>query len=158
MTLPDITRYLICNSCGKVEKCGTLRILERLREQQMWLDGAEPERALILSQLDQAAESLGCGSCGKSGVAIELEDPMDDVDWGNEKKPARKCEACSAEIPAERIEIFPNTTMCTKCQSGEELGESRADEEFEYCPRCGNIMQLKQGPRGYRMSCPSCRR
>ena len=118
---------------------------------------AEPDLELMEALMDTASESFACRACGHVGLIVTDRDPLDDEDWGNAKEPSRKCELCSAVIPSERIEIFPDTKLCVACQGSDERGET-TQVEVEYCPRCGDIMQLKQVARGYRMSCPSCRR
>ena len=159
MNFPTIKRYLVCPKCGKAEYCGPLRVIERLREHGMLRRNVDPDQNLVVTLLDQAADSLDCTSCGHVGVTISEDDPMDELDWGNEKKPSKKCESCSQPIPGERLEIFPDTKLCTTCQSGEERGESTAQDEVEFCPKCGDILELKQSPtRGYRMVCRGCRR
>ena len=156
MTLPDIQIFLICKSCDKVERCNTLRILERLREQHMLRRNVAPDEDLIRALLAQAVDSMACVSCGQFGLSLSDSDPMDELDWGNEKKPSKKCEGCRQPIPAERLEIFPDTVLCMECQSGIERGEPLGDE-VEYCERCGDIMVLKQSTsRGYRMVCRAC--
>jgi predicted RNA-binding Zn-ribbon protein involved in translation (DUF1610 family) len=54
--------------------------------------------------------------------------------------------------------VFPNADLCVACQAKSDRGE--ASDAPEYCPRCGNLMTLRQVRRGltrYVMACPSCR-
>ncbi len=89
-----------------------------------------------------------------NNAAARLE--ADDEAWGM----ARKCELCSGVIPAERIEIFPDTRLCVACQQRDERGEIAG--AAEYCARCGSIMTLRQsrgtGITRYEMVCPVCAR
>jgi len=58
------------------------------------------------------------------------------------------------------LEVFPHTRTCVTCQSREDLGKSTGPAE--YCPRCGNLMVVRQtrgaGLTRYVSTCPSCRR
>jgi hypothetical protein len=78
----------------------------------------------------------------------------DEDAWGD----VRSCERCGATIPAERLEVFPDTRLCVACQQRRDGG---ADEgEPEYCPRCGSIMRLqlsrKSGISRCVMRCDAC--
>jgi RNA polymerase-binding transcription factor DksA len=70
------------------------------------------------------------------------------------------CAACGKMIPAERLELFPDTTLCTACQSTVDRGA--APDTEEYCPRCGARMQVRAarsaGVARYALVCPQCRR
>ncbi len=97
------------------------------------------------------AERFKCANC--EHVGLQVTDAHDDDlgDWGE----AIACKGCRKPIPPERLEIFPGTTLCATCQQKDDSG---ANDEPEYCPRCGDIMsvQLKSGTSRYVMSCPGC--
>jgi DNA-directed RNA polymerase subunit M/transcription elongation factor TFIIS len=156
MALPKISLYLQCSSCDRVEYCDVDNLLRKLRSVQMLRRNVEPDEELIRELIAQAADRLPCPKCDSHGVSISDNDPFDDDAWGDPKK----CERCSAKIPPERLEVFPDTKLCMKCQSGEERGES--SDEPDFCPRCGDVLQMKRrtggGLAGYRMVCPSCTR
>jgi hypothetical protein len=40
------------------------------------------------------------------------------------RKKARRCEVCGAVIPAERIEILPDTATCVRCSQAEPYSEA----------------------------------
>ncbi len=49
----------------------------------------------------------------------------------------RLCHACNKPIPVERLEIFPDTTLCRNCQESLESGELGSENSIEpVCPRC----------------------
>jgi hypothetical protein len=50
----------------------------------------------------------------------------------------RPCERCGAEIPAERIEVLPDTRLCVKC-STELGGEFRLSVMPENLAKSGSI-------------------
>jgi predicted RNA-binding Zn-ribbon protein involved in translation (DUF1610 family) len=118
------------------------------RDQQGGLD--------ILLQLASAARlRLLCPVCGSGGLDFE---PEAGDDWDT---PAKACAACGAAIPAERLELFPDSDLCAACQQRVDRGQS-PDQHDDYCPRCGARMTLRprrgSGIAGYEMICPSCRR
>ncbi len=110
----------------------------------------------FLLQLASAARlRLLCPACGSGGLDFEPE-PADD--WGSG---AKACAACGAAIPAERLELFPDSDLCAACQQQVDRGQS-PDQHDDYCPRCGTRMTVRQrrgsGIAGYEMICPACRR
>ena len=150
-----------CQSCRRRSDLSPAELLARLRELGFLRREGEPSPELAI-ELAQSAIADGrwgiCPDCGSNGwgAATPAVDEADDAAlWGD----ARHCQQCGAVIPAERLEIFPNSTHCARCQQqGERPG---AADEVEYCPRCGSIMQLKASASPgatYRMHCPSCRK
>jgi hypothetical protein len=104
------------------------------------------------------APQIACAECRELRLtaAIIADDP---ADWPE----ARRCDDCGELIPPERLEIFPNTRLCMKCQSRDDKGLS--PDAVEYCPTCGSPMALRPsrgaGIHRYVMQCsgnPSCRR
>jgi RNA polymerase-binding transcription factor DksA len=73
---------------------------------------------------------------------------------------ARACQVCRRPIARARLEAFPDATLCVDCQGKAERGENSGPAE--YCPRCGNVMRLKQtrssGVTRYVLACPQCRK
>ena len=112
----------------------------------------KPDEALVVELLATSAERLRCGECGETGLHIS--EARDEFDWPE----AKKCERCKAEIPAERLEIFPDGKLCVKCQSAGDAGVS--SDEPEFCPRCGGLLQMRQaggsGLARYVMKCSDC--
>lgn len=130
----------------------------RLRKLGMMRRDAEPSNDLIKEMVERMCDGFKCATCDNVGLATSDKDPFDDEEWGQ----ARKCERCQATIPAERIEIYPDTRLCTNCKAKVDAGEETDDVEIDYCPKCGDIRQLKarggSGIAGYKMYCPTCRR
>jgi len=157
MPSPTYSAYLQCPACDNAEFADADALLVRLRKLGMMRRDAQPEDALIKEMVERMVDGFKCSTCENVGLTITDKDPFDDEDWGQ----GRKCEKCRAIIPAERIEIFPDTRMCTTCKSKAEAGDDD-DGEIDYCPRCGDVRQLRarggSGIAGYKMYCPSCRK
>lgn len=126
-----------------------------------WLQGVgmmrrakEPDEPVIVELFAQSANRFQCPSCGHTGLAVEeaVDDGSDDA-WGM----ARRCARCRQSIPPERLEIFPNATLCAPCQSSSEAESDPHADTPEYCPRCGSIMTLRavrtSGVQRYRLCC-----
>lgn len=145
---------LSCRSCKWREQLGFAEVLERLRVGGMLRRITEPDREITIELARTTAKSWSCPSCQKVGLTFRIvqDDPGT---WGD----ARVCEACNQVIPPERVELFPNSTLCARCQRAVESGKSPVDE---YCERCGSVLQLKAtksaGISRYTMYCPACRR
>ncbi len=130
---------------GLSEKLARLRSLGKLKRAK----NPDPDlvRELFLASLPQ----LPCEGCGKTALGLHAAIDEDDPElWGE----ARRCESCGEPIPAERLEIFPDAVRCAACQD-----KPAAPGEDDFCPRCGNRMQVALSSRGlsqYRLRCPSC--
>ena len=152
--VPSFRVFLECPHCGKVEYCDALRIIERLREIKMLRRNAEPDQATVAELVRQAADRFACVGCGSLGLRPCDEDPHEAAAWGDPVY----CEVCQAVISSERLEVFPDSRLCTKCQSLDENGQTT--DVPDYCSRCGDILQLKRrtgaGLAGYRSFCPTC--
>jgi len=127
-----------------------LRALGSLRREK------EPAPELVFELFQSAANRLRCSECGHTGMVISpCENECDDEAWGMQ----RPCNSCGKPIPAERVELFPDIRLCVDCQRREESGS--ADEEPDYCPKCGSIMAIvlrrNRGIARYEMKCPECR-
>lgn len=149
---------LVCLGCQQRETLSPEDMLARLRAAGLLKRAGKPEPAMVLELLKSTATTWGCDACGRRGLAVEpTRDEFADEDWGQ----AKACERCRAPIPAERLELFPNTTLCMRCQQSAER-DGGDTGEAEYCPRCGDVMQLKRardaGLSRYVMECPTCRR
>src|SRR4051794_10663159 len=130
---------LRCRHCGRRDEFTLPQLLARLRELGFLRRHAEPSDELTI-ELAQSAIDDGrwgrCDSCGQSGLGLaSSSDEADDPTiWGD----ARHCERCGAIIPAERLEVFPDSKNCPRCQKQMETGPGPSDHE--YCPHCGSIM------------------
>jgi hypothetical protein len=147
---------LFCRSCKARTPFGLIEMDRMLRGLRLPRPDAQPDPDIVVELIKVAQPRLTCPYCGHQGLSLESTAGDSDENWGM----ARTCESCGKAIPAERIEVFPDTKLCMRCQSGEERGQSR--DAPEYCPHCGTPMQLRQSTRPgitrYEMNCPSCRR
>ncbi|NLS97012.1 MAG: hypothetical protein GXX96_33160 [Planctomycetaceae bacterium] len=155
----DRTPYfeITCPECRWSELCGPEGMTRRMiaarrlkRTSDMSLD--------MLAELFQAsAGALVCPECGHTGLTLRPRSDLDDH-WPG----GRSCNVCGKTIPAERLELYPEATLCAVCQGKIDRGERVGD--MDYCPRCGAPMQLRQSRAGgitrYEMACtanPPCR-
>ncbi len=147
---------LVCTHCGERETLRPGQLLDRLRATGVLRRAKDPDPDEILELVRANLGKLTCPACERAGMKLEASATDDDAEaWGDPKP----CEACGALIPAERLELFPNTTLCVACQQANERGEDTGPAE--YCPYCGNVMQLRKARSGitrYVLECPSCRR
>ena len=142
---------LTCPTCAAVESCGYAQMLTRLQEVGVMRRSKDPEPAIVRELFESTAERFACASCQHIGLSVRT-GPVDD--WSDAHE-AVACKDCRQIIPRERLEIFPGTKLCAACQQRDDAG---ANDEPEYCPRCGNIMsvRLKSGTSRYVLSCPQC--
>lgn len=155
MTTPPRIMQLTCDNCSEVSICGPAEVVSRLRSAGMFRREKEPDQILIAELLRHAADRLICAQCGHKGLSVApLEDELSDEAWGA----VRSCGSCGKPIPSERVELFPNVTLCVECQRVEEAGGGAGEEE--YCLKCGAVMTLRRrsgrGITGYEMRCPEC--
>ena len=145
---------IACPDCHWHRLVGTVEKLRLLHQVGMLRREENPDVALIDELFHRSGGKLPCGECGRIGLEIDF--PRDEEeDWGD----GRVCEKCRKTIPAERLEIFPNTKICVTCQQKEESGED--DTTPDFCPKCGEIMTAGTtrggGVTRYRLRCPRCR-
>lgn len=142
---------LTCPSCSKVERCQYAQMLARLQGVGVMRRSKDPEPTLVRELFESTADRFVCSNCGHPGLVVRVAQDDDWADWDD----AVSCRDCRKPIPPERLEIFPGTKLCAACQQKDDSG---ANDEPEYCPRCGDIMsvRLKSGTSRYVMSCPSC--
>ena len=113
------------------------------------------------------AHRLTCDACHQTGLAIIGADdggPLGsrvlagDDDW----QQAVICQICREPIPPERLEVFPNSIRCAKCQDLADRGAEPVPPE--YCPKCGALLEMRVSRGGgitrYKQFCtgnPPCR-
>ena len=113
------------------------------------------DTAYLLALAEKVTGQWKCPSCDSSGMSVAV---AEETTHGSGR--GRPCAACGNLIPAERLELFPEMALCVTCQSAVDRGQPPDTQEF--CPRCGNRMQIRTG-RGagvarYALVCPQCRR
>lgn len=145
-------REFRCPACDHATFKDFAQTVATLRAAGMLRRVEHPDETLVGELLSASANRLRCSECGAAG--LQVSEAHDEFDWPE----AKECERCGAEIPAERLEIFPDTTLCVKCQSAGESGVQSDAPEF--CPRCGGLMQLRpaggSGLARYVMKCSDC--
>ena len=144
-----------CPACSHAEETPQDVLYQRLRGAGLLrrVEADETKDLDFLLQLAGSAKGkLLCPSCGGANYLPELAND-EGAAWGD----VRKCASCGGVISLERLEVFPDTTLCPACQQKSERGTSG---EAEYCPRCGTPMQVRQrrgrGIAAYELACPSC--
>jgi RNA polymerase-binding transcription factor DksA len=154
------TLELACPQCHWTEICGPGAMLGWLRKVKMARRDTEPDPELLAELFRSAVDRFECPACQAKRLIARasqaLAEEEDDEAWGM----ARVCQDCQRPIPRERLEVFPDSLLCVACQSRDDRGEQVG--AAEYCPRCGNVMSLRQttaaGLTRYKMTCPSCRK
>ena len=145
---------LRCPSCDDIQRYGLQDIVALLTSQGKLRKDKDPPWELLEELFRSAAASLSCGECGRTGLGVSREDDLEDEEWGA----PRRCEVCGQPIPAERMEVFPDTRVCVSCKVGDE--HRPVDDEPQYCSHCGAVLQMKlssgSGISRYRMACLEC--
>jgi len=149
-----LLRYdLRCPACSRVDSCDAAQMTARLRGVGRLKRTAKPDEELLAELFSAAAGGFRCLGCSHVGL-VAAPALVENVDWGG----TRLCETCGKPIPAERVELFPNTRVCVACQRASESGQDTSTPE--YCPKCGSIMTLRQSQKGgitrYVLTCPAC--
>lgn len=131
-------------------------MLDWLRRANMVRRDVEPKLDLLGELFRISVAKYTCPKCGAADLEVTPVPEENDEDWGM----ARACEVCGRGIARERLEVFPSTKLCVECQSRADRGELTG--AAEYCPRCGNLMVVRQtrstGITRYVTACPKCRR
>lgn len=157
METPGWQIELACAACGSRETLDAIRIARRLLQAGRLRSNTESSSDELRELALALACKLSCSNCGRIGLDGRfLEDKTEG--W----QEARRCEGCGDPIDAERLEVFPNTTLCTSCQRQDEA--SGAPSTGEYCPACGSPMVVRpstgRGVHRYLLVCsksPPCR-
>jgi ssDNA-binding Zn-finger/Zn-ribbon topoisomerase 1 len=115
---------------------------------------------IVDALIEGALDALRCPACGHVGLRLgtaggEWERLEEDPEsWGE----GRRCQDCGGAIAAERLEVLPETRVCTPCAR---RSETAVDEAEDYCPKCGGTTTLVprrgSGLAGYEVRCNSCR-
>lgn len=151
-----------CRSCGERVEITVAAAEERLRALGFLRRGGEPSHELLRELALEAVASgrlVTCPSCGGNTFADAANDTPSGDAGDSELWPGdvRTCEQCGQSIDPERVELFPATKLCTPCQRKVDAGGTTNDHE--YCPRCGDILQLRprrSGLASYGRYCQSC--
>ncbi len=136
MPQPRLSLEWKCRRCpwGSVENVE--QIVARLRSIGM-LARETPDDATLMELAKAASDRLPCPECQQTGLTFEVALDDDPDVWGD----PIPCELCGELIPAERLEVFPSSKVCARCQAKLDRGEQAGP--LEYCPRCGSPMTLR---------------
>ncbi len=147
---------LRCPQCNWTTICGPAQMADWLRRHRVVKSTTDADTDVLVELFRTSTGRFTCPQCGAKSLIASPSEQLDDEAWGE----SRKCESCGALIPAERVEIFPDTRLCVACQKRDDRGELTGPAE--YCPRCGAVMVLKRaggaGVTRYVMACPACRK
>jgi len=146
-----------CPACAWSELCGPEGMSRRLVQARRLKRTSEMNLEMLSELFQASAGKLACPECGHEGLDLRRRSDLDE-DWPG----GRPCSACEKLIPEERLELYPEATVCAACQEKLDRGDPVGD--MDYCPRCGAPMQLRQsrssGVTRYEMACtgsPPCR-
>ncbi len=146
-----------CPECGWSELCGPEGMARRMVSARRLKRTSELSLEMLSELFRAAAGSLICPECEHVGLKLKPRSDLDE-NWPG----GRACSACAKTIPQERLELYPEATLCAACQGKIDRGERVGD--MDYCPRCGAPMQLRPRQSGgitrYEMVCtarPPCR-
>lgn len=147
-----------CPACRHSEPSGSETLVARLQAAGLLRRAGKDERndvAFLLALAESAADRWNCPACGATGFSVASEE-----DFQDGLAAAKSCAACGKSMPQERLELFPDATLCVQCQGAVDRGG--APDTQEYCPRCGTRMQVRAaraaGLSRYALVCPQCRR
>lgn len=146
-------RELRCPKCNYSTICG-------LGEMARWLEGQgklrrdkNPDPEMLVELFTATTTIFQCPECSHHGLQVADVESVDDETWGM----ARTCDLCDQPIPAERLEVLPETKICMSCQQSEEQGLTQ--EELPFCPKCGAPMKSQTTNSGitrYVYRCTEC--
>jgi hypothetical protein len=144
-----------CPQCGDERTLTLEGLAQELRGLGMLKRTDDWNETWGLALAAAARERLLCNQCGAGGVVVS---PAPDDEWD---LLARPCAACGSPIPGERVALYPDTTLCARCQESVEAGRT-PDGHDDFCPHCGERMTVRMkrgsGIARYEQICPACRR
>lgn len=143
---------LQCRHCKNQKRLLEPQMVELVQRYGMLRRDSSPPADLLKELLASVVGQLPCEACGGLGATVE-------EDWSDDWSDEVLCEGCKKPIDPERLEVFPDTKLCPKCQAATDAGESPG-QEVEYCSSCGGILKLTKrtggGLAGYQMVCGDC--
>lgn len=141
-----------CTDCSVEKRLSDQEMLANLQRRGMLKRETKPTPSLMRELLETVCTSLPCNECGNLGMTVH-------DDWSDDWSDEVLCDGCKTAIDPERLEVFPDSKLCQRCQAGMEAGETPG-EETEYCLRCGGLMKLTRrgggGLAGYQSVCSDC--
>ena len=155
MQTPRVFLKWNCPVCGRDEQSGRKELIGRLRDLGMLRRDDGRDLGLLLELARSRAGDIVCPACDAPGY-LPQETSGDEFD---DTPPPRPCLACGNVIPPERVELFPESDLCARCQEKVDRGEALSGDD--YCERCGSPMIVRKTSSGvtrYQQVCPQCRR
>ena len=141
-----------CTDCSVEKRLSDQEMLAKLQSRGMLKRESKPDAALLRELLGTICNAMPCNDCGNLGMSIH-------DDWSDEWSDEVYCEGCKKQIDPERLEVYPDSTLCQNCQASQEA-RGTPGEETEYCMRCGGQMKLTRrggaGLAGYQLVCSDC--
>ena len=149
MGMPRKELQVQCGTCDHSEPINDQKMLADLRDNGKLQKIDKPEPALVRELFLAHLKNVRCPEC--KAISLVVSEVIADLrEWGQ----VQNCKVCGQPIPAERLEIFPDTELCAICQ------ESSPDDAHDYCPRCGGAMTVQQssskGIARYSTTCLDC--
>ena len=83
---------------------------------------ADLDFAILRELFRVSAEKFTCPQCGRKGLTTKPSEPLNEEEWGM----ARNCSECGIVIPAERLEVFPEATLCPNANARTSVGSLHA--------------------------------
>src|SRR5262245_30269176 len=114
-----------CPYCSWQEDGTVAELDSKLRSLGMIKREEEAELSLLLELARIKKPDLRCPSCNRAGYTADAIDPSEDG-WGQGKP----CANCGTEIPAERLELFPDQDLCAKCQGKVDKGGHLSGDDY----------------------------
>lgn len=165
-----LSNILACGKCGWRTVCGEEELARRLRTLGLLRRSPHPPPELVSELLRVNVHRLACDACHHVGLTVIGADdgasrPIsafaaedEEGDW----QQAVICQICRQPIDPERLEVFPDSKRCAKCQTIADRGAEPVPPEF--CPKCGALLEIRVSRGGgitrYKQFCtgnPPCR-
>lgn len=156
MQQPRVFLKWTCRACGGEEQSGRRDLIDRLRDLGMLRRDDGRNLGLLLELARSKSAEFACPACDAPGFLPQEVSGDDDFD---DLPPPKPCMACGGMIPPERVELFPESDLCARCQEKVDRGESLSGDD--YCERCGSPLVVRKTSAGvtrYQQVCPNCRR
>jgi hypothetical protein len=164
-----LSNILACSKCRWRTVCGEDELARRLRTLGLLRRSPHPPPELVSELLRVNVHRLACDACHHVGLTIVADGddsprgkPSIADDDASGWQQAVICQICREPISPERLEVFPNSERCAKCQDLADRGAEPAPPEF--CPKCGALLEMRVSRGGgitrYKQFCtgsPSCR-
>ena len=144
---------LECSACEFRETRVFADVFKCLRQNSRLRREAKPSWDFVVQLWNLEPSASLCAECGES--TLVLQPFINQGGWDDE---VVRCEGCRQVIAQERLEIFPETRVCYKCQSALEQPTSQISDQG-FCPSCENYLETilaSSHLARYRQRCQKC--